>query len=94
MKLTFNFKCDGCIPNCNTDDISCFVIDNNAYVLLADTFNNTGKFFGHIYGAVMEVMIEKNLFKQIEVFDYQALCKLEKNEGNFASVLRNVSISI
>lgn len=39
----------------------------------------------------MESMIEKNLFKPIEVYDYQALCKVEEADGNFASILKSVS---
>lgn len=85
------FKCDGCISNCNEDDVSCYVIDNNAYVLLSDNNNDTGKFFGEIAGAVMEAMVEKELYKQIEVYDYQALCKVDENDGSFASMLRSVS---
>ncbi|KAL5289197.1 CACNA2D4.2 family protein [Megaselia abdita] len=87
--ITAKDLCNGCIPTCNSDDVSCYVIDSNAYVLLSDSNNDTGKFFGDIAGAVMEAMVEKELFKQIEVYDYQALCKVEENDGSFASILRS-----
>lgn len=92
-KLLF-YQCNGCVPTCNSDDVSCYVIDSNAYVLLSDNNNDTGKFFGEIAGAVMVAMVEKELFKQIEVYDYQALCKVDENDGSFASALRTVSLNL
>lgn len=88
-------KCADCKTNTSCDDhnnnVLCFVIDNNGYVLLGNHAH--GKFLGHLpkAGAVMEVMIEKELFKRIEVYDYQALCKIDENNENFATSLRSVS---
>lgn len=37
--------------------------------------NDTGKFFGEVEGAVMEVMVKEQIFDRITVYDYQGLCK-------------------
>lgn len=95
LSLFSCFKCDDCNVNttCLSQEISCFVIDSNAYVLLHTKGPENGIFFGHYprAGAVMEVMIENELFKRIEVYDYQALCKIDENDGNSAFILKSVS---
>lgn len=46
--------------------------------------NDTGRFFGEIEGAIMEVMVNEGVYRRITVYDYQGLCKNETrgNETN------------
>ncbi|KAH8323327.1 hypothetical protein KR067_005091 [Drosophila pandora] len=69
--------CDGCMPICTNDDVDCVVIDNNAYIVIGQNINTTGKFFGEFHGDVMAAMVERGIFLSIEVYDYQSQCKEE-----------------
>lgn len=79
------------MKTCNTDEHECYVVDNNAYVILSDNLNDTGKFFGEVEGAVMDAMVEKDIFKSIDVYDFQALCKEETKTSSDGHSLLNVS---
>ncbi|XP_037958547.1 voltage-dependent calcium channel subunit alpha-2/delta-3 [Teleopsis dalmanni] len=74
FNITSADNCNGCIKTCDSDENECYVIDNNAYIILAHNINHTGKFFGEFQGDVMQAMVEKNIFQSIDVYDYQALC--------------------
>lgn len=50
------------------------MIDNNGYIVVSETQNDTGKFFGSVNGGVMEAMVQNGTFQQITVYDWQALC--------------------
>ena len=61
--------------------------------------NDTGKFFGEVEGAVMETMVEENIFDRITIYDYQGLCKnvtrgneTKKDDENCARGLTTVCI--
>jgi Neuronal voltage-dependent calcium channel alpha 2acd len=70
------------------------VIDNNGYILISeDNPEDSGRFFGEIEGAIMEVMVKEKVFDRITVYDYQALCERPINDSdpNSASSLTMVS---
>lgn len=58
--------------------MDCYVIDHNGYVVLSEIQNYTGMFFGELEdgaaGAILEAMVELKIFREIVVFDLQALC--------------------
>lgn len=63
-------------------------------MILSETLNDTGRFFGEIgegAGAVMESMINLNIFQKITVFDFQALCKYRVIVSNDANSFFTVS---
>ena len=69
--LCRNFKCD---VSCDSDDISCYLIDNNGFILLSETLSDTGKFFGEIDAQLFEELIKRKIFKAVKMYDYQAIC--------------------
>ncbi|XP_064542057.1 voltage-dependent calcium channel subunit alpha-2/delta-3 isoform X1 [Drosophila montana] len=77
FNITAVDNCNNCLPICTDDDVDCSVIDNNAYIVVGQNINTTGKFFGEFHGDVMAAMVQKGIFKSIEVYDYQGLCKVE-----------------
>ncbi|KAH8273978.1 hypothetical protein KR044_006824 [Drosophila immigrans] len=77
FNITAVDNCNNCLPTCTDDDIDCVVIDNNAYIVVGQNVNTTGKFFGEFHGDVMAAMVQKGIFQSIEVYDFQALCKVE-----------------
>jgi len=74
--------------------VDCVVIDNNAYVVIGQNINTTGKFFGEFHGDVMSAMVEKGIFLSIEVYDYQEQCKEEPKAGSDGHSLLHVSLEI
>ncbi|KAF3705110.1 Voltage-dependent calcium channel subunit alpha-2/delta-4 [Channa argus] len=62
-----------------TQDIECYVIDNNGFVLISKNYNNAGRFFGEIDGSVMTTLIRMGMFKRVSLFDYQAMCKMNSH---------------
>lgn len=67
------------------------MVDNNAYIVLSERDNITGRFFGEIEGAVMESMVELNIFKVITVYDLQGLCSEEVEKTSHGATLWTVS---
>lgn len=67
------------------------MIDNNAYIVLSERDNITGRFFGEVEGAVMESMVQLNIFKVITVYDLQGLCSEVVEKKSDGDTLWNVS---
>lgn len=70
------------------------MLDNNAYIVLSERDNVTGRFFGEIEGAVMESMVELDIFKMITVYDLQALCWDDIEKKSDCDTLWNVSLDV
>lgn len=68
-------------------DLECYLIDHSGYIIVSNGENHTGKFFGEVEGEVMHSMIMKNIYINLTIRDYQALCNADddsKNAGNTA----------
>ncbi|XP_026677995.1 voltage-dependent calcium channel subunit alpha-2/delta-4-like [Diaphorina citri] len=83
--------CRDCMESCTSDELDCYVIDGNGYVIISEEHEHTGLFFGEMEGAIMESMVAKNIFRKIRMFDYQAMCYKHVNSTSSASFLANVS---
>ncbi|XP_046882487.1 voltage-dependent calcium channel subunit alpha-2/delta-3-like [Hypomesus transpacificus] len=64
-----------CTISCDSEDIKCYLIDNNGFILVTEDYSQTGLFFGEVEGAVMNKLLLMGSFKRITLYDYQALCK-------------------
>ncbi|XP_066527450.1 voltage-dependent calcium channel subunit alpha-2/delta-3 [Hoplias malabaricus] len=64
-----------CTISCDNEDIKCYLIDNNGFILVSEDYSQTGLFFGEVEGAVMNKLLLMGSFKRITLYDYQALCK-------------------
>ncbi|CAL8276491.1 unnamed protein product [Boreogadus saida] len=53
-----------CSINCDDENINCYLIDNNGFVLVAEDYTLTGKFFGEAEGAVMNKLLQMGSFKR------------------------------
>uniref|UniRef100_A0A674NAC7 Calcium voltage-gated channel auxiliary subunit alpha2delta 3 n=1 Tax=Takifugu rubripes TaxID=31033 RepID=A0A674NAC7_TAKRU len=63
-----------CSISCEDENINCYLIDNNGFILVAEDYTLTGKFFGEPEGAVMSKLLQMGSFKRVTLYDYQALC--------------------
>jgi hypothetical protein len=41
--------------------------------------SHIGKFFGTIENELMHILVEDNIYKFIDIYDYQAVCYIDKN---------------
>lgn len=73
----YNLKCN------NTHD--CYVIDNNGYIILSEDADDTGRFFGEVQPIAMKTLVLLEEFKQILVYDFQAVCKTLKGASPYDS---------
>ncbi|KAK5621926.1 hypothetical protein CRENBAI_009184 [Crenichthys baileyi] len=76
-----------CPLSCENDDLGCFLVDNNGFILLSKERNDVGRFFGEVDGSVMASLIKMGMFKKVSLFDYQAMCK---NSHHHASSARSL----
>ncbi|XP_067392220.1 voltage-dependent calcium channel subunit alpha-2/delta-4 [Emydura macquarii macquarii] len=68
---------DGVCPlSCQDEKLNCFLIDNNGFILISKGSKETGKFFGEVDGSVMTQLLNMGMFKQVTMYDYQAMCKM------------------
>jgi len=73
--------------SCSDNNIECYVLDNNGFVVISEDKLNTGKFFGEIDGTVLNSLVKNQVFKKIKVYDYQAICLESASYGSPASVI-------
>uniref|UniRef100_A0A3B3YUS0 VWFA domain-containing protein n=1 Tax=Poecilia mexicana TaxID=48701 RepID=A0A3B3YUS0_9TELE len=75
-----------CIISCDSEDINCYLIDNNGFILVTEKQSQTGLFFGEVEGAVMSKLLQMGSFK-INLYDYQALCREYAGSSDSARTL-------
>uniref|UniRef100_A0A8C2X8R2 Calcium voltage-gated channel auxiliary subunit alpha2delta 3 n=1 Tax=Cyclopterus lumpus TaxID=8103 RepID=A0A8C2X8R2_CYCLU len=80
-----------CSISCDDENINCYLIDNNGFVLVAEDYTLTGKFFGEAEGAVMSKLLQMGSFKRVTLYDYQALCWVFSESSDSGHTLLDVS---
>ncbi|XP_070491988.1 voltage-dependent calcium channel subunit alpha-2/delta-3 isoform X2 [Chironomus tepperi] len=78
---------DPSCASCFSDEFECFVIDDNGYVIISDDIADTGRFFGEIRGAAMRKLIDNKVYQPVKIYDYQAICFINKDSASLASKL-------
>ena len=83
-------KCVGttdCNKTCASEDLECYVVDNNGFVVISEDPVHTGKFFGEVDGTILESLIEHGVYREIKIYDYQAICLEPVDDGSAAGIL-------
>ncbi|NXK46851.1 CA2D4 protein, partial [Chauna torquata] len=79
---------DGACPlSCQDDILSCFLIDNNGFILVSKRPAETGKFLGAVDGSVMTQLLNMGMFRRVTMYDYQAMCKIPHHHHSGARPL-------
>lgn len=79
--ILFQASCPDCFTCNQTSAVNCYLLDSSGYVILSySTLEDTGKFFGEIQPIVMDTMLNMSLFEKVTIYDFQALCLIEKIE--------------
>lgn len=77
--------------SCTADERECYILDHNGYIILStNEINETGTFFGKHEPSVMKHLVEAEIFREIAIYDYQALCIREETVSSDASSLLTV----
>ena len=84
------YQCNGC-TSCSSDDLACYILDNNGFIVVSEDVTTTGRFFGEVEGNAMYMLIEKQVFRKVHIFDYQAICFREEGSTSDASFVTKVS---
>ena len=72
-----------------TGELACYVIDNNGFVIVSEKETQTGKFFGEVDGTILDSLIQHQIYRKIEIYDYQAICLESEDDGSPANFLSN-----
>ncbi|XP_073400235.1 voltage-dependent calcium channel subunit alpha-2/delta-4 isoform X3 [Dendrobates tinctorius] len=68
---------DGMCPlSCEDEKLSCYLIDNNGFIILSRELEQTGEFLGEIDGSLMTQLLQMSIFREVTLYDYQAMCKM------------------
>merc|ERR1711892_229676 len=73
--------------SCENETIECYVLDNNGFVAISEDPSNIGKFFGEIDGTILKSLEQNHVFKKIKIYDYQAICLENADDGSPANVI-------
>ena len=65
--------------NCSKEEIDCYLIDQNGFVVISEGHDDTGKFLGTVQAPVMKSMVAQGFYEAVEIYDYQALCSFPVN---------------
>uniref|UniRef100_A0A336LYX8 CSON005615 protein n=1 Tax=Culicoides sonorensis TaxID=179676 RepID=A0A336LYX8_CULSO len=68
-----------CKKTCASDDLDCYLLDNNGFVLLSEKSEHTGKFFGQIDGTIMDSLVQDRIYRRVPLNDYQGICSDKDN---------------
>lgn len=79
-----------CEKTCFTGDYQCYVIDNNGFVVISEQLQETGSFFGEVKPAFMQRLIDDGIFKNVTIYDYQAVCFAGKGTVSLGNVIQTV----
>jgi hypothetical protein len=84
---------DAC--GCASEEIACYILDTNGYVVVSEEFNDTGRFFGDVAPDAMVALKKIGAYRQMVVYDYQSMCitQVRVNSGA-AELILTVSVLI
>ncbi|XP_016338274.1 voltage-dependent calcium channel subunit alpha-2/delta-3-like [Sinocyclocheilus anshuiensis] len=83
-----------CTISCDNEDIKCYLVDNNGFILVSEDTLQTNLFFGEVEGAVMNKLLLMGSFKKMNLYDYQALCKEYAGSSDSARTLLDPFTSV
>ncbi|XP_044137309.1 voltage-dependent calcium channel subunit alpha-2/delta-4 isoform X4 [Bufo gargarizans] len=68
---------DGMCPlSCEDERLNCYLIDSNGFIVLSKDLEQTGMFLGEFDGSLMTQLLHMSIFRQVTLYDYQAMCKI------------------
>ncbi|XP_053622117.1 voltage-dependent calcium channel subunit alpha-2/delta-3 isoform X1 [Plodia interpunctella] len=68
-----------CKKTCAGDELDCYILDDNGFIILSEDVTQTGRFFGQVDGTIMDSLVQDRIYKKITVNDNQGRCPDSKN---------------
>lgn len=68
-----------CKKTCASEELDCYLLDNNGFIILSENSEHTGKFFGHIDGTIMDSLVQDRIYRKVSMMNYQGLCPDREN---------------
>lgn len=53
----------GCKKTCASEELDCYILDNNGFIIISEKHEHTGKFFGEIDGTIMDSLVQDKIFR-------------------------------
>ncbi|XP_029161776.1 voltage-dependent calcium channel subunit alpha-2/delta-3 isoform X2 [Nylanderia fulva] len=74
----------GCKKNCASEELDCYILDNNGFIIISERHEHTGKFFGEIDGTIMDSLVQDRIYRKVTVIDYQGTCSPQESHQSSA----------
>ncbi|XP_017785728.1 PREDICTED: voltage-dependent calcium channel subunit alpha-2/delta-3 isoform X2 [Nicrophorus vespilloides] len=68
-----------CKKTCASEELDCYILDNNGFIIISENHDHTGRFFGQIDGTIMDSLVQDRIYKKVPVYDYQGACTNSKS---------------
>ncbi|XP_077284622.1 voltage-dependent calcium channel subunit straightjacket isoform X2 [Arctopsyche grandis] len=82
-----------CPKTCKSDELDCYVLDDNGFVIVSEAPKDAGRFFGEVKPSIMKQLVDEKVYKSVHITDYQAVCFEETDSSNPApNLLTHTSI--
>ncbi|XP_019895845.1 voltage-dependent calcium channel subunit alpha-2/delta-4 isoform X2 [Esox lucius] len=76
-----------CPLSCQSSDVNCFLVDSNGFIVVSKEKSEVGRFFGAVDGSVMASLIKSGMFKKVDLYDYQGMCRTGHSHSSGARPL-------
>ncbi|XP_022821817.1 voltage-dependent calcium channel subunit alpha-2/delta-3 isoform X1 [Spodoptera litura] len=84
-----------CKKTCAGDELDCYILDDNGFIILSEDVSQTGRFFGQVDGTIMDSLVQDRIYKKVVVHDHQGRCPDSRNsfsgDGHKVSPLKPLS---
>ncbi|CAH0592632.1 unnamed protein product [Chrysodeixis includens] len=68
-----------CKKTCAGDELDCYILDDNGFIILSEDASQTGRFFGQVDGTIMDSLVQDRIYKKVVVHDHQGRCPDSRN---------------
>ncbi|KAG6450510.1 hypothetical protein O3G_MSEX006621 [Manduca sexta] len=68
-----------CKKTCAGDELDCYILDDNGFIILSEDVSQTGRFFGQVDGTIMDSLVQDRIYKKVTVHDHQGRCPDSRN---------------
>ncbi|XP_076670724.1 voltage-dependent calcium channel subunit stolid isoform X2 [Andrena cerasifolii] len=84
VNITSTCSGTSCKKNCASEELDCYILDNNGFIIISERHEHTGKFFGEIDGTIMDSLVQDRIYRKVTVTDYQGTCSPQESHQSAA----------